>query len=213
MKRVFLRGDAEKLKNYTAALTAVGAECVVSFDLSLAEDCDGLLLPGGVDVDPVHYGQENTASRDIDPERDRDEFALIDLFLRLERPILGICRGHQILNIALGGTLIQDLPDESHHQREDKVDRVHRIKTLHPFLSDLYGEAFVSNSAHHQAVDRLADGLQLTCVNEDGVVEGFIHENGRIIGVQFHPERMSFGLLRPDADDGAAIFRAFYNIL
>lgn len=213
MKRVFLRGDADKLTNYTAALTACGAECVVSMDLSLAGDCDGLLLPGGTDVSPARYGQENTASRNIDLDRDRDELQLIDLFLRLERPILGICRGHQILNIALGGTLIQDLPDDSHHQREDKIDRVHKVKTLHPFLSDLYGESFVSNSAHHQAVDRLADGLQLTCTGEDGVVEGFIHENGRIIGVQFHPERMSFGKLRPDADDGAAIFRAFVKML
>lgn len=213
MKRVFLRGDAEKLKNYTAALTASGVECVVSMDLSLAEDCDGLLIPGGVDVDPVHYGQENTASRDIDHERDRDELALIDLFLRLQRPILGICRGHQILNIALGGTLIQDLPDDSHHQREDKVDRVHPVKVVHPFLHALYGDRFISNSAHHQAVDRLADGLQITCVGEDGVVEGFIHENGRIIGMQFHPERMSFENLRPDADDGAAIFRAFVAML
>ena len=93
------------------------------------------------------------------------------------------------------------------------MDRIHRLRTLHPFLSDIYGESFVSNSAHHQAVDQLADGLQLTCVNDDNVVEGFIHENGRIIGVQFHPERMSFDLLRPDADDGAAIFQAFYNIL
>ena len=213
MKRVFLRGEAEKLKNYTAALTTVGIECVVSMDLSLAEGCDGLLLPGGADVDPIHYGQENTASRDIDPNRDRDEFALIDLFLRLERPILGICRGHQILNIALGGTLIQDLPDDSHHQREDKVDRVHPVNVVHPFLRELYGDSFISNSAHHQAVDRLADGLKLTCVGEDGVAEGFLHENGRIIGVQFHPERMSFGNLRPDADDGAAIFRAFAAML
>lgn len=213
MKRVFLRGDAEKLKNYTAALTAVGVECVVSMDLSLAEDCDGLLVPGGADVDPIHYGQENTASRGIDPDRDRDELALINLFLRLERPILGICRGHQILNIALGGTLIQNLPDDSHHQREDKVDRVHPVKVVHPFLHELYGDSFVSNSAHHQAVDRLAEGLAVTCTGEDGVIEGFIHENGRIIGTQFHPERMSFEKLRPDADDGSAIFRAFAAML
>lgn len=213
MKRVFLRGNAEKLKNYTAALTAVGVECVVSMDLSLAEDCDGLLVPGGADVDPIHYGQENTASRGIDPDRDRDELALINLFLRLEHPILGICRGHQILNIALGGTLIQDLPDDSHHQREDKVDRVHPVKVVHPFLHELYGDSFVSNSAHHQAVDRLAEGLAVTCTGEDGVIEGFIHENGRIIGTQFHPERMSFEKLRPDADDGSAIFRAFAAML
>ena len=213
MKRVFLRGNAEKLTNYIAALSVVGVEPMVSMDLSLAEECDGLLLPGGADVDPVHFGQKNTASRGIDPERDRDEFALIALFLRLERPILGICRGHQILNIALGGTLIQDLPDATHHQREDGVDRVHSVMVLHPFLSSLYGERLVTNSAHHQAVDRLGKGLQVTCMGDDGVVEGFLHENGRIIGVQFHPERMAFEKRRADADDGAAIFRAFADML
>lgn len=213
MKRVFLRGDAEKLRNYTAALASVGVESAVSMDLSLAEHCDGLLLPGGADVDPVHFGQKNTASRGIDPDRDRDEFALIELFLKLERPILGICRGHQILNVALGGTLIQDLPDESHHQREDGVDRVHLVTVLHPFLSSLYGERLVTNTAHHQAVDRLGKGLHVTCVGDDGVVEGFVHENGRIIGVQFHPERMAFEKRRTDADDGAAIFRTFAKML
>ena len=214
MKRVFVRGEEANLTNYLAALTACEMVPVVSMDLSLAQDCDALLVPGGCDVDPCHYGQENTASVEIDPQRDRDELELIDRFVRMEKPILGICRGHQIINIALGGTLIQDLPDESHRKDEQtNMDRVHRVNVVHPFLSQLYGDTFISNSCHHQAVDRLGNGLTASCFSEDGVVEGFIHENGKIVGVQFHPERMSFALRRVDADDGESIFRAFAQMI
>ena len=206
MKRVFLRGRPGEFDNYFAALEACGVEPVLSMDLRLADSCDALLVPGGTDVDPVHYGQANTASVGIDPDRDRDELALIARFLDLERPILGICRGHQILNIALGGTLLQDIPN---HTKLPDGDRVHAVRATHPFLRELYGERFTVNSAHHQAVDRLGAGLAATCVSEDGVLEGFIHENGRVIGVQYHPERIAFAHRRPDADDGEALFRAF----
>ena len=212
MKRVFIRGEAEKLKNYIAALTACGAEPVVSMDLSLATTCDGLLLPGGGDVDPAVYGQENCGSNPPDKARDEDELALLALFRARNKPIFGICRGHQIINIALGGTLVQDLPDER-HRRDADIDRVHRVRTTHPLLADLYGESFVSNSAHHQAIDRLGEGLSVTCVSDDGVIEGIVHENGQIFAVQFHPERMSFDLRREDADDGAAILRLFVSML
>ena len=121
MKRVFLRGTAETFANYITALTACGLEPVASLDLGLAANCDGLLVPGGADVDPARYGQKNTASVGIDPDRDRDELTLIRQFLALEKPILGICRGHQILNVALGGDLIQDLP--GHRQRPDGPSR------------------------------------------------------------------------------------------
>ncbi len=210
MKRVFLRGKPGEFENYLAALRACGAEPVLSMDLSLADGCDALLVPGGADVDPVHYGQANTASVGIDSDRDRDELTLIRRFLDLEKPILGICRGHQILNVALGGTLLQDIPD---HARVMDIDRVHPVRAVHPFLRDLYGECFVVNSAHHQAVDRLGAGLIATCVSEDGILEGFIHENGRVIGVQYHPERIAFAHRRPDADDGEVLFRAFLSLV
>lgn len=213
-KRVFIRGQRQDVPNYAAALEACGLEPVVSLDLAEAAACDGLLLSGGADVDPSHYGQENTASVGIDAQRDADEFALIDRFLAMEKPILGICRGHQILNVALGGTLIQNLPDCSHRRTaEQNTDPVHPVRVVHPFLEELYGKHFVSNSSHHQAVDALGKGLAVTCISEDGVVEGFLHENGRILGVQFHPERMAFALRRPDAADGAAIFQAFCRML
>lgn len=214
MKRVFLRCAENTYENYCAALEACGVEAVRSLDLTLARDCDGLLLPGGGDADPMLYGQENRGSNPPDSERDRDELELIELFLSQEKPILGICRGHQMLNIALGGTLIQDLPNERHrHDTETDTDRIHRVRSVHPLLLELYGENFVSNSSHHQAVDRLGAGLVPTCVSEDGVIEGVAHENGRILGVQFHPERMAFALRRADTADGAPIFRWFVSLL
>lgn len=210
MKRVFLRGKPGDFENYLAALRACGAEPVLSMELKAADDCDALLVPGGADVDPIHYGQINTASVGIDPDRDRDEIALIRRFLDLGKPILGICRGHQVINIALGGTLIQDIPG---HTQLDGCDRIHPVRALHPFLQDLYGDHFVVNSSHHQAVDRLGEGLTATCVSEEGVIEGLIHTSGKIIGVQYHPERIAFSHRRPDADDGARLFQAFLALI
>ncbi len=211
MKRVFLRADAETFSNYILALQAVDLEPVASMDLSLAADCDGLLVPGGADVDPALYGQENTASEGIDHDRDRDELTLIRQFMEARKPIFGICRGHQILNVALGGTLLQHIP--GHTKTEENVDRVHPVTVEHPFLQNLYGDGFVANSAHHQVVDRLGDGLSVTCRSKDGWIEGLIHENGRVFSVQFHPERIAFANRRPDADDGEALFRAFADML
>ena len=210
MKRIFLRGEPGTFSNYTAALIACDAEPVLSMDLSLADSCDALLIPGGADADPALYGQANTASVGIDHHRDRDELFLIRRFLDMGKPILGICRGHQMLNIALGGTLIQHIPD---HTQIDGVDRVHAVTATHPFLQNLYGSRFVSNSSHHQAVDRLGEGLTVTCRSDDGTVEGIIHENGRVMGVQYHPERIAFANRRPDADDGEPLFRAFLSLV
>lgn len=210
MKRVFIRGLAEHFPTSGDALKACGVEPVFSLDLSVAETCDGLLLPGGADVDPARYGQPNTASNGINAARDEDEINLILRFMEMEKPILGICRGHQVLNVALGGSLIQHVPD---HAQIDNKDIVHPVTAEHPFLQSLYGDRFISNSAHHQVVDRLGEGLSVTCRSEEGYIEGVIHENGRVIGVQFHPERMAFAHLRPDAVDGAPLFRSFCAML
>lgn len=214
MKKVFIRGNRGDFKNYEAALTACGVEPVLSMQLSDAEDCDGLLVPGGADVNPVLYEQENTASRGIDDDRDRDEIALIRRFFNLHKPVLGICRGHQVINVAFGGDLIQDVADPDHHNALGSAgDNIHTVTATHPLMRELYGDVFPVNSAHHQAVGRLGDGLLSTCVSDDGVNEGIIHENGRVIGVQFHPERIGFAHRRPDAVNGEKIFEVFLRLL
>ena len=119
-----------------------------------------------------------------------------------------------MLNVAFGGDLIQDVPDPARHVAlGDAGDNVHPVRAGHPFLQGLYGERFCVNSAHHQAVGRLGRGLLETCVSADGINEGFIHENGLVIGVQFHPERMGFAHRRPDTVDGQKIFESFLSLV
>lgn len=211
MKRIFIRGSAQNYANYDNALKESGMEPVFSMDLSLASDCDGLLLTGGYDIDPAFYGQENHACYHVDPVKDREEIALVHQFLSLGRPIFGICRGHQILNVALGGDMIQHIPD--HAQLDSGVDEIHMVTAEHDFMRRLYGERFAVNSAHHQIIGRLGDGLRVTCKSDEGYIEGILHENGKAFGVQFHPERIGFAKRRAEAVDGALLFDVFRDML
>ena len=193
---VFLYGDAADYANYRAALKSVGLRPVVSRSLMAALACGGLLLPGGGDI----HGA-------LPPE----ETFLLRAFWEAHRPILGICRGVQILNIFLGGTLIQDLPDgiRPFHRRKGG-DAVHLIRTEEDsLLHRWYGGVFPVNSYHHQALDRLGAGLRATAWSESGVIEAVEHENRPVLGVQFHPERMAFANRREDTVDGEAVFRWF----
>ena len=178
---VFLPGEG--FVNYENALRAAGCEA----SLAHPEDCDALLLPGGGDVNPKLYGQENTASAGIDDERDRRETEAFRLFLRLGRPIFGVCRGAQLINVLLGGTLHQDIPG---HSRVEGADRLHGSHAADPLLLSLYGARFVVNSAHHQAIDRLGAGLCAVQWAEDGTVEAIRHATLPIFAVQWHPERL-----------------------
>lgn len=173
-----------RFHRYAEALRALGAEACFEG----LEACDGLLLPGGGDIDPARYGQKNLGSRDIDPERDALEFAALTTALRLGLPVLGICRGCQLINVALGGTLHQDIPD--HSGLGEGVDRLHPSRTVDPMLIDLYGEEFIINSSHHQAVDRPGEGFRPVQWAPDGTVEAIRHETLPLFGVQWHPERL-----------------------
>ena len=179
--KIFLPGYG--FENYVRALTALGAE--VQFTYS--DDCAALLLAGGGDVHPRFYGQEVRGSTMIDEARDEREIAAIRRFADEERPILGICRGAQVINVALGGTLHQDIPG---HSRVEGQDRIHGSRTDDEALTALYGTRFPVNSAHHQAIDRLGDGLRAVQWADDGTVEAFRHETLPILGVQWHPERL-----------------------
>lgn len=215
MKNVFLFGDREKRVNYVEALEACGLRAVVSENMADAKDCGGLLLPGGADLDPALYGQENQGSRGIDPELDRVELALVRQFAAEGRPVLGICRGMQVINTAFGGSLIQDLPTAaSHRWEEPEGDKCHPAAALEgSFLHRLYGGGFSVNSAHHQGVDRLAEGFTVSARAQDGVLEGMECPRRRIFAVQFHPERMTLGHRRGDTVDGLMVFQFFRQIL
>jgi putative glutamine amidotransferase len=164
---------------------------------------DGLLLPGGDDVDPAAYGEApHPALEEVDQPLDRMQFHLIAEAERRKIPTLGICRGMQILNVALGGTLFQDLPSQ-HPQAGRVTHRIRRDGRSKPCFHPVYPtpgtplhrrlgrEAIVTNSSHHQAVKDLGRGLQILGRTADGVVE-IISGSGdwSVFGVQFHPEKM-----------------------
>ncbi|MHC9293373.1 gamma-glutamyl-gamma-aminobutyrate hydrolase family protein [Mycobacterium sp. LTG2003] len=155
---------------------------------------DGLVITGGPDVDPARYGQAPHPSTN-EPAHDRDEweFALLSGALRRGIPVLGVCRGAQVLNTALGGTLHQHLPDvigHTHHQKGDAIFGTSAVRTVAGTkLAELIGESSDAQCYHHQAIDRLGDGLVVSARDADGVIEAVeLPGDGFVLGVQWHPE-------------------------
>lgn len=159
--------------------------------------CDGFLLTGGHDVSPEVYGAARTAACGAcSPRRDAMERAVLDYALAADEPVLGICRGIQFINAALGGTLYQDLPTEhpsktEHHQNPPYDVPVHGVRILEgtPLRTLLEAEALRVNSYHHQAIRTLAPCLTPMAVSEDGLIEAVCLPEKRFVwGVQWHPE-------------------------
>lgn len=192
--------------NYVRAVAAAGGELRFSLDLREAAGCGGLLLPGGGDLEPWRYGQPNTASRGLEPERDEAELELLERFTALGRPVLGICRGLQAINVFFGGTLIQDLPG---HGAVGGRDRLHVVRAVPGAFGRLWGERPVVNSAHHQAVDRLGAGLRAIQWAPDGTVEALAHRALPVWAVQWHPERLTGPLAVAGTADGGVLLRTF----
>ncbi|MDO4632759.1 MAG: gamma-glutamyl-gamma-aminobutyrate hydrolase family protein [Eubacteriales bacterium] len=220
------------MRNYVGAVSGVGAEPIVIsvtgeqlenpthqeyLDIQdfRVENYDGLLIPGGVDIEPSRYGQENQACMDVFPELDELQLQVLDAFVKKGLPVLGICRGHQLINVYFGGTLIQHIDTAARHARKiEDPDKVHRSYTdSESWLGKIYGTEFPHNSAHHQAADRLGEGLVVDsrCV-DDEVIEAVHHEVLPIISVQWHPERMCFANAREDTVDGSDVFRYFLEL-
>ncbi len=214
--KILIAGQRDKTENYQNALAELGADWVCSLTLEEIETFDGLLLPGGGDVDPSFFNAENDGSESIDMALDMAQFAILSEFVNTGKPVLGICRGHQLINIYFGGSLIQDLGEAGnaiHRWTEETGDKVHQtIATPGSFIATLYGEApFATNSAHHQALDALGRGLVAVQTSADGVNEAIAHESLPIYGVQWHPERMCFEKARPDTVDGSKVIQLLLN--
>ena len=172
--------------------------------------CDGLLLPGGGDMDPKFYGQERIpACGEPNLLRDAAEPLLLRAFLAADKPVLGICRGIQVMNAVLGGDLYQDINPFEHLPHNDHWAKVHTVTVRRgTLLSRILGQDTVLvNSQHHQAVDRVAPGFTLAALSEDGIVEAIEKPDaGFCLGVQWHPEWLS------DADPAMqSLFDAFVN--
>ena len=199
--------------NYLAAVTAAGGDPVAAYLPARSEEYAGLVLAGGADMDPAFFGQPNWASRGIDLARDRAELALLDWFLERGRPVLGICRGHQVANVWAGGDLIQDLGEALVPFHTGENDLVHLVRAEEGgLLHRLYGPVFAVNSAHHQGVGRPGKGMVVAARSEGGVIEAMEHQCLPLITTQFHPERMTGARARPDAVDGGGIFAHFLEL-
>lgn len=157
---------------------------------------DGLVLTGGGDLEPGRYGAEQSPeSGGIDTERDQAEVGLVSEAAALGLPVLAICRGIQLLNVARGGTLVQHLPGitaEPHLVVERRQELVHAVRIAPDSeLRRILGvDELGVNSLHHQAVDRVGDGLQPVAWAEDGTIEALEDTRHRIVAVQWHPEQL-----------------------
>lgn len=210
---ILIAGLPEQTKNYEKVLSRfpVGFRTdLCPYDLS---SYDRLLLPGGGDIHPARFGQADLGSRSVDPELDEAQFRMMDIFVRTGRPILGICRGMQIINVYFGGDIIQHLPSASFHEYTGH-DQLHPVRcAAGSALHSLYGNTCTVNSAHHQGLGRIGQNLTVTQTAPDGTAEGLEHNTKPILGVQWHPERMGSAKSLPHIADGMKLISYFLTLM
>jgi putative glutamine amidotransferase len=193
------RFDAAPHEYVAAVVEAGGIPLLIAplpptFAPGVVDGIDGLLLTGGGDVEPARYGATPEPEiENVDPERDASELAVVAAAVSRHLPVLGICRGAQLLNVAFGGTLHQHLASEgrvTHQERERRSDLIHDVTAeAGSLLASLAGvEPFKVNSIHHQAANALGRQLRATAAAEDGVVEALESDDGSVLAVQWHPE-------------------------
>lgn len=190
--KIVIAGRKPDTLNYEKYISALPTKVVTSLSMGELSDCDALVLPGGGDITPAFFGEINHGSRNIDTELDIIQFQALDYALRRRIPILGICKGMQIINVAFGGTIIQDLPTSALHHYNQQDSYHTTIISENSCLHQLYGKEALVNSAHHQGINRLGTGLQIIqrCPF-DNCPEAIVHKKLPILGLQWHPERLS----------------------
>ena len=190
--------------DYAEAIAKAGGEAHLAYCYREKEAFDALLLAGGGDIAPAYFGENDHGSNPPDPLRDEVEMELCQSFVKAQKPILGICRGCQVLNVCLGGTLIQNLPQGHHH-----LNTPHRVINIETGIAHtLFGKEMLVNSNHHQAIGKIGKGIRITqYAKRDGVIEGFEHEFLPILATQWHPEKFCEG-----APDTTTLFRHFLSL-
>ena len=206
------------MNNYTHAIEQHGgvSRCITPDDEPSIIGLDGLLLTGGGDIHPDYFNQPwHSSLRFVNEARDALEIPLFQKALEADIPVFGICRGIQIMSVAMDGSLYQDIEEEVPqetlcHTQVAYRDSQHEIEiTEGSLLSGIIGASVDAvNSAHHQAVDALGEGFVVTARTEDGIVEAMENLSKRfVLGVQYHPERMLNE--RALREHGVKLFEAF----
>ena len=183
-------------ENYVRAVEKAGGIPVAMHAPMEFDGYDGLLLAGGEDISPELYGEVNEGlSLGMDKEREASDREAFDAFIKAGKPILGICRGMQALNVLCGGTMIQHLDNKCEtHTAVNGADKFHSVKIEQgSLLHGLYGNETVVTSSHHQAVKAIAECFEVTANADDGTAEAIEHKSLDIVGVQWHPERYEGG--------------------
>lgn len=208
---ILIVGHQNKTRNYVQAVRFLGYYPIVTDTLELLNDAipdlssalpllsfaDALILPGGGDISPYYLHEENKGSHNIDEKLDLVQLSYLDYFIKKKKPIIGICKGMQLINIAFGGTLLQNMsPDRLLlHQAQNGFDNYHscnyELFEGYPMLTSIFDNCTPGyiNSAHHQCILKTAPGLYPFMHASDGTIEGFIHTELPILGLQWHPER------------------------
>ena len=213
MKPRILLSVNSKRDNYIDAVNNCGGIAVPQYCPDVSTEYDGLIICGGNDIDPAYYNEKMNGSVNIDAKRDMAEFALAKAFAEKKKPIFGICRGCQLLNVAFGGNLYQDISNASEHCSFSDYDLVHKVTVKKDsFLYKMYGVEFSVNSFHHQAIKETGNGFDVLATAYGTTIEGIIHKELPIFGAQWHPERMCFANKREDTVDGAEIFNFFIKL-
>lgn len=211
MQKILIAGNEKDVKNYIEVLKYLGTEPVVCLRPESVYSFDGLILPGGGDICPSYFDQPVIDTRKPDPDLDRLQFHILYQFLHTHKPILGICKGMQLINVFFGGDIKQHVDSEDLHQWNG-ADQWHETKvTKNSLLDKLYGTEFEVNSAHHQSIGVVGHDLEIIQNSVDGIPEAIIHNHLPILGVQWHPERMCLAHKNSGTVSGTAVFRWLLN--
>lgn len=205
---VLIAGRPGDTKNYENMIKRLGVPCMVSLDPGQTDTATHLLLPGGGDITPAFFGQNDHGSRNIDTELDILQFTILSRFVAQKKPVLGICKGLQLINVHFGGDIAQHIDTAETHRWVGR-DQFHYVFHCdlgrRDFFYQLYGTSAKVNSAHHQAINRTGEGLVPVCRAGDNVIEGLVHRSLPILAVQWHPERL------PD-DAGESLLSYFFSL-
>ena len=214
MQNIVIAGEIEYTVNYVNALLYAGKKPRVSLQPQDVYWCDGLILPGGGDISPAFWGEEKGDSEAVCSALDSAQAVMLQCAVQAEIPVFGICKGHQLIQVYFGGTVIGNISSAKTHTGKNGQDALHRIETVPgSLLEAIYGRRLTVNSWHHQAVGQVASGFSVSAFwkgEQETIIEALEHTRLPIFSVQWHPERMSYGRHRRDTADGAALFEAFF---